>query len=231
MSIDTALLRATVPLFREIEPEVLDKIIPFMSEKTYKKGAIIFLEGDEGDEIYFIRSGAVHIYSFDGMKRVILAHLQEGDYFGEMALIKPGLYRSATAETIQATKLYALRRTDFQKLLIANPGLALHLLDDSMERLRRANQQIYDLTFLNVRTRIMKRLVRLGEDYGTQTPDGVLIGLKVTHQQMAEMVGAVRETVTKVLIELQEAGLINIQRKMILLPDPERLAKALQEEN
>jgi CRP/FNR family transcriptional regulator, cyclic AMP receptor protein len=231
VSIDAARLRTTIPFFREIAPDVLNNIIPFMYEKTFKKGSIIFFEGDEGDEIFFIRSGAVNIYSFDGVKKVILAFLQEGDYFGEMALIKPGLYRSATAETTQMTKLYTLRRGDFEKLIMENPRLAFHLLDYTMERLRRANQQIYDLTFLNVRTRIIKRLIRLGEEYGTMTQHGLQIGLKVTHQQMAEMVGAVRETVTKVLLELQEVGLISIKSKMILIPDQELLERKLREDS
>jgi len=231
VSIDAARLRATIPFFKEIAPDVLDHIIPFMYEKTFKKGSIIFFEGDEGDEIFFIRSGAVNIHSFDGVKKVILAFLQEGDYFGEMALIKPGLYRSATAETTQLTRLYTLRRNDFEKLIMDNPTLAFHLLGDTMERLRRANQQIYDLTFLNVRTRIVKRLIRLSEEFGATTPQGVRIELKITHQQMAEMVGAVRETVTKVLLELQESGLIRIRDKKILLPDPDLLERKLREEN
>lgn len=223
MAIDAARLRAEIPLFEDIEEGVLHRVVPYMYEKTYKKGAIIFLEGDEGNEIYFIRSGAVTIYSFDGLKKVILAFLQSGEYFGEMALIKPGLYRSATAETTQPTKLYALRRGDFEKLIVDNPSLAIHLLDYTMDRLRRANQQIYDLTFLNVKARIVKKLLRLSEDYGIRTAAGIQINVKVTHQQLAEMVGAVRETVTKVLIELQDKGLIYIHNRLIQLPDPERL--------
>jgi len=123
-----------------------------------------------------LRATAVNIHSFDGMKKVILAFLREGDYFGEMALIKPGLYRSATVETAQLTKLYALRRRDFQKLMMDNPTLAFHLLGDTMERLRKANRQMYDLTLLNVRTRIIKRLIRLSEEYGVAPPQGVRLG-------------------------------------------------------
>jgi len=230
VTIDPARLRASIPFFREIAPEVLARIVPYIAEKTYKKGAIIFFEGDEGDEIYFIRSGAVNIYSFDGVKKVILAFLREGEYFGEMALIKPGLLRSATAETTQATKVYTLRRGDFERLIENNPRLAFHLLDYTMERLRRANQQIYDLTFLTVRTRIIKRLLRLAQEYGTPTSQGTVIGLKLTHQQLAEMVGAVRETVSKVLSELQEEGLIKIQAKMIIVPDEEALTRKIHEE-
>lgn len=231
MSIDVARVRATIPFFRDVDDAVLESIAPMMSERTFKKGAVIFFEGDEGADVFFIRSGAVHIYTFDGTKKVILAFLSDGDYFGEMAMITPGARRSASAEAAQLTKVYALKRNAFERLILDHPRLAFYLLDDTMERLRKANQQIYDLTFLNVRTRIMKRLLRLGQEHGTETPDGLLIGLKVTHQQMAEMVGAVRETVTKVFAELQEEGLIVIRQKTILLPNPDLIVRRLQEDN
>jgi CRP/FNR family cyclic AMP-dependent transcriptional regulator len=183
------------------------------------------IEGDEGDEIYFIGIGAVGIYTFDRSKKVTLAFLREGDYFGEMALMKPGLVRSATAETLRQSRLYALRRADFRTLIEHDRQLAYHLLDYTMERLRKANQQIYDLTFLSVRTRIIKRLLYLTEEYG-----GTQIPVKITHQQMADMVGAVRETVSKVLQDLQDEGLIQIRDKMIPLPDAKALGRKLLEE-
>jgi CRP/FNR family transcriptional regulator len=231
VSIEAARLRATIPFFSEVDDATLENIIPMLTERTFKKGTVIFFEGDEGEDVYFIRSGAVQIYTFDGTKKVILAYLRDGEYFGEMAMIKPGARRSASAEAAQLTKVFSLRRSAFERLILDHPRLAFYLLDDTMERLRKANQQIYDLTFLNVRTRIMKRLLRLAQEHGTETSEGLLIGLKVTHQQMAEMVGAVRETVTKVFAELQDEGLIVIRQKMILLPNPDLLVKRLEEEN
>jgi cAMP-binding proteins - catabolite gene activator and regulatory subunit of cAMP-dependent protein kinases len=231
VSIDAARLGSTIPFFREVDSDVLESLVPYLAERTFKKGTVIFFEGDEGDDVYFIRSGAVQIYTFDGTKKVILAYLRDGEYFGEMAMIKPGARRSASAEAAQLTKVYALKRSAFERLIMEHPRLALYILDDTMERLRRANQQIYDLTFLNVRTRILKRLLRLAQENGTETPEGLLIGMKVTHQQMAEMVGAVRETVTKVFNELQEEGIIVVRQKMILLPNPDLLVQRLQEEN
>lgn len=225
MPIDTSKLRASIPFFRGIELAQVERIVPHIFEKKLSKGEIIFLEGTEGDEIYFIGSGAVGIYTFDKNKKVTLAFLREGEYFGEMALMKPGLVRSATAETLMKTRLYGLRRHDFQTLIEQDRHLAYHLLDYTMERLRKANQQIYDLTFLSVRTRIIKRLLYLTEEYG-----GSQIPVKITHQQLADMVGAVRETVTKVLQELQDQGLIEIRDKMIRLPDAKLLERKLLED-
>lgn len=225
MPIVASKLSADIPFFREIDPALLERIVPLMTERKCRKGEIIFLEGDMGDEIFFVGSGAVIIYTFDKSKKVTLAFLREGEYFGEMALMKPGLVRSATAETLMSTRLYALRRADFRNLLEQERRLAFHLIDYTMERLRRANQQIYDLTFLNVRTRIIKRLLFLAEEYG-----GHRIPVKITHQQMADMVGAVRETVSKVLQELQDEGLIEIRDKQIRLTDSKMLERKLMED-
>jgi CRP/FNR family transcriptional regulator len=218
-------LRASIPFFRDIDQELMERIVPVMFEKKLRKGEIVFLEGSEGDEIYFIRSGAVGIYTFDKTKKISLAFLREGEYFGEMALMKPGLVRSASAETLMPTRLYVLRRLDFQTLIEEDRHLAFHLLNYTMERLRRANQQIYDLTFLNVKTRIIKRLIQLSESFG-----GNRIPIKITHQQLAEMVGAVRETTSKVLQELQDANWIEIRNKMIRLLDPQALERYLMED-
>ncbi|CAH1223762.1 hypothetical protein PAECIP111893_05040 [Paenibacillus plantiphilus] len=229
--VDTAKLQATIPFFNELDAVVVDRILPYIVEKTYRKGAIIFLQGDAGDEIFFIRSGAINIYTFEGMKKVVFAYLREGDYFGEMALIKPGLVRSATAEAMATTKVLTLRRTDFENLIEANPRLAVHLLDYTMERLRQANQQVYDMTFLNVRTRIVKRLATVSKASSNKLNGEAPVQWKVTHQQLGEMVGAVRETVSKVLLELQEEGLIETRNKMIIIPDPSQLQRKLLDES
>jgi len=231
LKLNQELLRERIPFFRELEPEVMAQIMPWITERKLKRNAIIFIEEDVGDEIYFILSGSVHIYSFDGVKRVILALLQDGDFFGEMALMKPGLVRSATAETMAPTRLLALRRPDFEALIDAHPRLALHMLNYTMERLRRANQQIYDLTFLNVRTRIVKRLLRMAAERGKPDPDGpgTIIDVKLTHQQLADMVGSVRETATKALLELQDEGLIAIRNKMVVIQDQRRLEAKLED--
>ncbi len=108
-----------------------------------------------------------------------------------------------------------------------SPKLCLRLLEVTMERLRKANEQIYDLTFLDVRSRTVKMICRLSEQYGTPKPGGTLINMKLTHQQLANMVGTVRESVTKVLQDLQEDGIIAIDKKYILVKEPESLKKQI----
>jgi CRP/FNR family cyclic AMP-dependent transcriptional regulator len=210
-------LLQNVPLFQQLSEDDLQGIAPLFTEKKEKKGSILFLEGDTGGELFLIKSGVVKIYRLDEAKEIILALFSDGDFFGEMSLISSGLTRSATAETLDACTLYVLKRSVFAQFMERSPKLILKLLETTMERLRQANEQIYDLTFLGVRSRIMKTIIRLSEQHGTPTPEGLLINVKLTHQQLANMVGTVRESVTKVLQEMLDDKLIQIDKKLITL--------------
>ncbi|MFC0213416.1 Crp/Fnr family transcriptional regulator [Paenibacillus chartarius] len=212
-----------VPLFQEYTREELEAIAPLFKERKYSRGSILFLEGDTGEEFFLIRSGSVKIYRIDDTKEIILALFREGDYFGEMSMMQRGLTRSATAETLENSVIYTMTRTDFFRFMEKSPRLCLKLLEVTMERLRKANEQIYDLTFLGVKSRVAKVMLRLADEHGVPSPHGTIIPIKLTHQQIANMVGAVRESVTKVLQELQDEDTIRIENKMILILKPNRL--------
>ncbi|TXK82679.1 Crp/Fnr family transcriptional regulator [Paenibacillus sp. N3.4] len=212
-----------VPLFQALSEEDLLALAPLFKERKVKKGDILFLEGDAGDELFLIKSGVVKIYRLDESKEIILALFRDGDFFGEMALISAGLTRSATAESMEACILFVLSRSAFTQFMEKSPKLCLKLLETTMERLRQANEQIYDLTFLGVRSRIMKTIIRLSDQHGIASPNGLLINVKLTHQQLANMVGTVRESVTKVLQELLDDDYIQIDKKMITLKNVEAI--------
>ncbi|GFZ95980.1 Crp/Fnr family transcriptional regulator [Paenibacillus marchantiophytorum] len=206
-----------VPLFQQLTEDDLLGIAPLFTEKKVKKGSILFFEGDAGGEFFLIKSGVVKIYRLDEAKEIILALFRDGDFFGEMSLIGSHQTRSATAETLEACTLYILKHSDFSQYMEKSPKLLFKLLETTMNRLRQANEQIYDLTFLGVRSRIMKTIIRLSEQHGVATSDGLLINVKLTHQQIANMVGTVRESVTKVLQELLDDECIQIDKKLITL--------------
>lgn len=212
-----------VPLFQEYNQEELEALTPLFKERKYPKGSILFLEGDQGEEFFLIRSGSVKIYRIDDTKEIILALFRDGDYFGEMAMMQRGFPRSATAETLETSHIYSMTRSDFFRFMEKSPKLCLRLLDVTMERLRKANEQIYDLTFLGVKSRIAKVMLRLADEHGVPSPHGTIIPIKLTHQQLANMVGAVRESVTKILQELQDEATIRIENKMVLILKPNRL--------
>lgn len=222
MSPSLDLLR-NVPLFADLDEEELLTIDPLCKERKYKKSTILFFEEDIGIDMYIMKSGLVKIYQLADTKEINLALFREGDFFGEMAIIQDGFTRSATAETLEPTVVYTINRTEFHRFLLASPKLCFRLLEFTAQRLRNANKQIHDLTFLDVRSRIMKNIHRLSEDYGKPVPGGLLIDLKLTHQQLANMVGTVRESVTKVLQELQDQGAISIANKRIIIHDIKKL--------
>jgi CRP/FNR family cyclic AMP-dependent transcriptional regulator len=217
-----------VPIFQELSQDDLRAFAPLFTERKFKKSSILFLEGDRGEEFYLIGSGVIKIYRIDDAKEIILSLFREGDFFGEMALVRDGLTRSANAETLENSTLYVMKRSSFIAFMEKSPMLCLKLLEATMERLRKANEQIYDLTFLGVRSRILKSIIRMSEQYGTPIEEGILIDVKLTHQQLANMVGTVRESVTKVLQELQDEGCIVVRKKRIILIDAEAIKRDLR---
>ncbi|MDR6554739.1 Crp/Fnr family transcriptional regulator [Paenibacillus qinlingensis] len=212
-----------IPLFQELAEDDLFGIAPLFAEKKVNKGTILFVEGDVGEELYLIQSGVVKIYRVDEAKEITLALFRDGDFFGEMSLLSSGMTRSATAETLASSTFYVLNRTSFTSFLEKSPKLCLKLLEMTMQRLRHANDQIFDLTFLGVRSRIIKTMIRLSEQHGIMTPTGLLIDVKLTHQQLANLVGTVRESVTKVLQEMLDDELIYIDKKLITLRNIEAI--------
>lgn len=217
-----------IPIFESFSPEELGRIASLFVEHKYKKGTILFFEGDPGEDFYLVKNGVVKIYRLDDTKEIILALFRDGDFFGEMSLIQKGLTRSATAETLEACSIYTLSRSEFFQFLESSPRLCLKLLEITADRLRKANEQIFDLTFLGVRSRIFKTIIRLSEEYGEPSQQGSFINMKLTHQELANLVGTVRESVTKVLQELQEENIILIQKKKIILKNMDALQRKLQ---
>jgi CRP/FNR family transcriptional regulator len=140
-----------------------------------------------------------------------------------MAIMDDDLVRSASAETLDKTELFVLKRKNFQNLLMNNPDFMKKMLVVTMERLRRANEIIEDLTFLDTRSRICKAIFRLSKDHGVKQRNGLLIDIKMTHQQLADIAGTVRETVTKVLLELQDEQIVSVSEKKILLMNMPKL--------
>lgn len=207
----------SIPIFAGLEVEELKDIEPLFKQRKYTRGTILFMEGDLGDECFVIESGLVKIFRVDESREITLALLHEGDYFGEMAMIRKGMPRSATAEVIETGMLYSLSRTDFMYFLESNPKMCLKLLEETMERLRNANEQIYDLTFLDLKARLHKLLVRMADEKGVPVDGGTMIPFKLTHQQLANMVGSIRESVSKMLIELQDDQLISVKNKLFTI--------------
>lgn len=222
-----ALLIRQIPLFQDLSREELLSISGLFLERKYNKNAIVFFEGDPGEEMFIIKSGTVKVYRVDNTKQITLALFRSGDFFGEMSIMQKDGTRSANAETLESTVLYSLKRATFFEYMARTPALCMRLLEATMGRLRGANEQIHALSFLDVRSRILKTIHQLSQEHGEPHLDKVLITVKLTHQEIANMVGTVRESVTKVLQELQDDRVISIRNKQIRIENMEALRRKM----
>jgi CRP/FNR family cyclic AMP-dependent transcriptional regulator len=219
-----------VPIFGGVDDDNLLKIANITSEKTYSKKNIVFHEGDYGDALYVIKNGRIKIakVAIDGREKT-LTILKSGDFFGEMAIFDD-MPRSATAESMDNdVRLLSINKTDFERLIIENPSIAIRIMKDLTRRIRQVNEQVQDLAFKDVHGRVASTLFNLlkTEKDTSKDPDrDNLNSLKMTHQDLANMVGSSRETVTRALNRLQDEGIISISHQQISILDTEKLIDA-----
>jgi CRP/FNR family cyclic AMP-dependent transcriptional regulator len=205
---------ATVPLFHEIDRMALRGFAEITREQKFAKGAMIVTEGDPGDALFVVRSGEVKVLLIgeDG-REVILGVLGVGDHFGELSLID-GRPRSAHVVATQASSLLILRRADFRRQVEQQPQVAWALLMELSRRLRQADGTIGSLVLLDVPGRVAKVLL----EHATPGEPATLVKT-LTHQTIAQMIGASRETVSRAMAEFQERGYISVQRRQVTITD------------
>jgi CRP/FNR family cyclic AMP-dependent transcriptional regulator len=206
-----------MPFFNKFSKNDVEIASQYANEKIFDRGSFVFMEGDNGDQFYIIISGLVEISRFENGRKFVLSTLQEGDFFGEMALFEEGEVRSANAEVLEKTSLLSINRHDLLNFLESYPSVSYQLITTLIKRLRNTNEQIHDITFLDVRSRIYKKILSLGKEHGVILNEEVRINMRLTHQQIADMVGCTREMMTKVLKELQEESVIDIVKKKIII--------------
>jgi CRP/FNR family cyclic AMP-dependent transcriptional regulator len=206
-----------MPFFNKFSKNDVEIASQYANEKIFDRGSFVFMEGDNGDQFYIIISGLVEISRFENGRKFVLSTLQEGDFFGEMALFEEGEVRSANAEVLEKTSLLSINRHDLLNFLESYPSVSYQLITTLIKRLRNTNEQIHDITFFDVRSRIYKKILSLGKEYGVILNDEVMINMRLTHQQIADMVGCTREMMTRVLKELQEESVIDIVKKKIII--------------
>lgn len=217
-----------VPIFSGVDDESLIKIANVTSEKNYSKKNIVFHEGDYGDALYIIKNGRIKIskVAIDGREKT-LSILKTGDFFGEMAIFD-NMPRSATSEAMDNdVKLLSISKTDFERVVFENPSIALGIMKDLTRRIRQINEQVQDLAFKDVHGRVASTIYNLLKAERDASKDGSKIkSLRMTHQDLANMVGSSRETVTRALNRLQDEGIISISHQQIAINDIDKLSEA-----
>ncbi len=193
--------------------------------REFQRGKVILHPNSRPEMVYLIKEGRVKIsrYSPDGREQ-ILALLESGDLFGELTLIHER--EPVHVEAFEDTLICTMPRPDFAALVERRPELMLHVIKVMAERLRQAEDEIADLVFRDVPGRVAALLLRLGEEYGERDSDGLRLTLRLTHQDIASMVGATRETITTTLSRFRDAGLIAVDQHYIVILDPNGLRAA-----
>ena len=217
-------LLRTVPIFAELSDPDIASLSKLATRRRYPKDTVVFFENEEGDFFFMILEGRIKVTILgDDGREVILSILGPGDFFGEMALLdnEP---RSATAIAIEETELLSLHRTDFQTVMADNKSITTALIRSLTGRLRRANHQISTLALLDVYGRVARVIAEMARDEGRRLRDGRIAFRRATHQEIANRIGTTRETVTRMLKDLERQGLIHVEgREMVVGEDFEKV--------
>ena len=216
-------LLRTVPIFGDLSEADLGKLAGLATRKHYPKDGVVFFENEAGDTLFMIAEGRIKVTILgDDGREIILSVLGSGEFFGEMALLdnEP---RSATAIAAEESELVSLSRAEFEGVLAQNPSMMAGLIKVLTARLRHANHQISTLALLDVYGRVARVIVEMGRDEGKRLKDGRITFQRPTHQEIANRIGTTRETVTRMLKDLQRQSLIRVSgREIVLEPDFEK---------
>jgi CRP/FNR family cyclic AMP-dependent transcriptional regulator len=204
-----------IPLFSVLGTEELDAIERLAVTRNYPKNSVIINEGDHTDSLYVILSGKVKIFlTDDQQKEVIVAIQRAGDYFGELALLDEAP-RSASVMTMEPCTLLMIARSAFERHLANEPKIAISLMRGLAERLRATTENVKSLALMDVYGRIARTLLQLAkEEEGHQVIDE-----RLTHQELANIVGASREMVSRIMKDLSRGGYIKIEGKRIVIKE------------
>ena len=207
-----------IPIFSKLGESELDLIYNYMSKKTYPPNTLIFYEGDVPDGLYLVMRGRVKISLMDeNAREITLSTLKGGSFFGEMALFDESP-RSADVETLEETDFLILTKSYFLKMIEKSPSIARNILKEMSGRLREADDKIRNLALFDVAGRLAHVLMDIAKKEGLiSKKKNMAILPKLSQQELANMIGASRETVSRVLSTFQKKGLVTITRKQIIL--------------
>ncbi|MFA5919328.1 MAG: Crp/Fnr family transcriptional regulator [Candidatus Nanopelagicaceae bacterium] len=224
MTQDEAIVRRA-PLFTALDDAAAASLRASMDTVRLPKGATLFSEGDEGHHLYVIIEGKLKLGTSSGDGREnLLSILGPGEMFGELSLFDAGP-RTATATAVTDVRLLSLGHDQVIPWVTRHPQVALDLLERLAQRLRRTNEVVGDLVFSDVPGRVAKALMDLGDRFGKETDEGLYVNHDLTQEELAQLVGASRETVNKALADFASRNWIRLDGRAVLIIDVDRLNK------
>lgn len=217
-----------VPFFAGLTDEEAENLSQRLVLRRFSSDQIIFHHGDPGGLLYIVSKGKVKItHSTPDGQEAMLAIVGTGDFFGELALLDDSP-RSATAEAIEPTETLTLHREDFMRYIQDNPEFAMHVLQTMARRIRRLNNQVSDIFFLDLPARLARQLLELADEHGKATKDGIQIQLSLTQTDLAEMTGATRVSINKALGRFRRAGWVKVQGRKFTIVNVDELQTLIQ---
>jgi CRP/FNR family cyclic AMP-dependent transcriptional regulator len=212
-------------IFQGVDPETANVLAKELEITDIRKGDVLFNEGEPGDSLYIVLSGKIKLgrRAADGRQNLI-ALMGPSDMVGELSLFDPGP-RTATATAVTDTRVARLRKTALRPWLSNRPEIAEQLLRVLARRLRRTNDALADLIFTDVPGRVAKNLLQMARQFGSRDGGVLRVTHDLTQEELAQLVGASRETVNKALADFASRGWLRLDGKSVIVLDPERLAR------
>ncbi|TDD85421.1 Crp/Fnr family transcriptional regulator [Saccharopolyspora karakumensis] len=220
---DPTLARAS--LFQGIEPAAAEALMRSLEPSEFRRDEVVFAEGDPGDRLYIVQSGKVKLGCRSPDGRVNLLELMgPSDMFGELSLFDPGP-RTSTAIAVTEVRALTMDRAVLRQWIGSRPEIAEQLLRVVARRLRRTNGMLADLIFTDVPGRVAKALLQFAQRFGSQEAGLLQVTHDLRQVEIAQYVGASRETVNKALADFAHRGWLRLEGKSVLIIDPHRLAR------
>ncbi len=216
---------ARAGIFQGVDPDAVSALIADMETVTFPRGMTIFDEGEPGDRLYIIVSGKVKLarHAPDGREN-LLSVMGPSDMFGELSIFDPGP-RTSSAVCVTEVTAATMDSTMLKAWIDNHPEISQQLLRVLARRLRRTNASLADLIFTDVPGRVAKTLLQLANRFGTQEGGALRVNHDLTQEEIAQLVGASRETVNKALATFAHRGWIRLEGKSVLIVDTEHLAR------
>lgn len=211
-----------VPIFSDLPEEVIDQVVLVGSKKTYTKDSVILVEEEVGTALFVIIEGKVKVSrsSNDG-REVILSILSDSDFFGEMSILD-GMNRSATVVALEDTELFIIQRKEFLDLLNKHPEITIALLSELTQRLRNADMKIKALSLKDAEGKVATVILQLADDIGKIKQGTVEIDRLPLQQDLANMAGTSRETISRTLHSFAKKGMVELEGSKLKIIDYEK---------
>jgi len=212
-----------VPLLAELGPEALARLAEKVEVREVRRREVVYLPGDPGEALFVVNGGRIKISKVtrDG-KALTLSYCGPSEIFGETCLVDGGP-REEMAEAMENSMVTEIQRVDFENLLASYATLGLRMTQLLASRRRDLENKIETLVFRDVTSKLAELLLELADKYGVEDSRGTLVAIKITHQELANLIGSTRETVSLTLSQFKRKKLISTEGRKVIISDSESL--------